>query len=175
MILNVNYEVWEAIRGFKGRYEVSNLGRVKTLEHKNNGGPAIRQLITDKDGYKVLGLGKNNKIFKVHRLVLEAFVGLCPDGMVACHNDSNPANNELSNLRWDTTVGNCKDRRSYAGVNNPNSKLTIEQTKEIIKRRRNGEKIVNIAKDYGITHQHVSYINKKMDMQALETARGNPQ
>ena len=173
MILNVNYEMWETVRDFKGRYEVSNFGRVKTLEHKTKGGSAIRQLMTDKDGYKVLGLGKNNQIFKVHRLVLEAFVGPCPNGMEACHNDSNPSNNELSNLRWDTTIGNCKDRRSYNGINNPNSKLTIQQIKEIVERRCKGEKVVNIAKDYGITHQHVSYINKKS--QVLENARGRPQ
>src|SRR5262245_56522562 len=46
----------------------------------------------------------------VHRLLLLVFVGLCPPGMEACHNDGNKANNILSNLRWDTRVGNIADR-----------------------------------------------------------------
>lgn len=46
----------------------------------------------------------------VHRLVLEAFVGPCPDGMVACHWDDNPENNHLNNLRWDTESSNQRDK-----------------------------------------------------------------
>lgn len=46
----------------------------------------------------------------VHRLVLETFIGACPSGMEACHNDSNTMNNSLSNLRWDTPVSNQQDR-----------------------------------------------------------------
>lgn len=41
--------------------------------------------------------------------MLTAFVGPRPDGMVTCHNDGNPANNNLSNLRWDTQSNNQLD------------------------------------------------------------------
>lgn len=49
----------------------------------------------------------------VHRLVLEAFVGPCPSGCEGCHYDGNPANNIVSNLRWDTTKNNCLDKRRH--------------------------------------------------------------
>src|SRR5699024_6464865 len=46
----------------------------------------------------------------VHRLVLEAFVGPCPDGMEACHWDDDKTNNHVSNLRWATQSDNMHDR-----------------------------------------------------------------
>ncbi|MGH8035083.1 MAG: HNH endonuclease signature motif containing protein, partial [Lysobacterales bacterium] len=50
---------------------------------------------------------------KVHRLVLEAFVGPCPDGMVGCHNDGDTRNNRLSNRRWDTPGSNNRDKQVH--------------------------------------------------------------
>lgn len=49
----------------------------------------------------------------VHRLVLMTFVGPCPPGMMACHNDGNAANNRLSNLRWDTHKANIRDALTH--------------------------------------------------------------
>lgn len=46
----------------------------------------------------------------VHRLVLEAFVGPCPEGMEGCHGDGDPTNNSLGNLRWDTATSNQLDK-----------------------------------------------------------------
>ncbi len=58
-------------------------------------------------------LCRDRRVFNrsVHRLVLEAFVGPCPEGMQCCHfPDRNPANNRLSNLRWDTAKANAADK-----------------------------------------------------------------
>lgn len=52
--------------------------------------------------------GKSRALY-VHRLVLEAFVGPCPEGMEGCHNNGNPADNRLENLRWDTRSENVYD------------------------------------------------------------------
>lgn len=49
--------------------------------------------------------------FRVHRLILEAFVGPCPDGMEARHKDGNPGNNRLDNLAWGTKEENTEDNR----------------------------------------------------------------
>ena len=46
---------------------------------------------------------------RLHRLVLEAFVGPCPDNMVACHDNGDPADNRPDNLRWDTQASNVRD------------------------------------------------------------------
>jgi hypothetical protein len=55
--------------------------------------------------------GEPYKTFRVHRLVLLAFVGPCPDGMGARHKDGDPGNNRLDNLCWDTPEANREDSR----------------------------------------------------------------
>ncbi|WP_075908859.1 HNH endonuclease signature motif containing protein [Mycobacteroides chelonae] len=57
-----------------------------------------------------LMVDKKRRDFKVHRLVMEAFVGPCPEGLEVLHWDDNPANNHLSNLRYGTRSENVKDR-----------------------------------------------------------------
>lgn len=94
-------ESWKTI----GDYEVSNYGRVIT--HMKNRHILVKAH-PDKDGY--MQIGTNGKTHKVHHLVLNAFIGLRPKGMEACHNDGNPANNHISNLRWDTHGNNERDK-----------------------------------------------------------------
>ena len=64
----------------------------------------------------------------VHRLVLLAFVGPCPEGMECCHEDGDPSNNKPSNLRWDTRKANYADRVRHGthnrGERHGNAKLT---------------------------------------------------
>jgi len=65
------------------------------------------------DGYVYVTLYRASRKFTryVHRLVLESFVGPCPEGMEACHYpDKTRSNNRLRNLRWDTRPENHKDR-----------------------------------------------------------------
>ena len=103
-------EVWKLIQGYGGLYEVSDLGNVRSLDRKvetSNGqvrkyrGKELAKNL-DKDGYPRAMLYSKGKssIFFIHRLVLEAFVGECPEGMKAKHLDGDPANNRLSNLKW---------------------------------------------------------------------------
>jgi hypothetical protein len=56
---------------------------------------------------------------RVHRLVLEAFVGPAPEGEEGCHNDGNPANNALGNLRWDSHPSNMADQVAHGTKVNP--------------------------------------------------------
>ena len=69
----VNIEIWKDIEGYEGLYQVSNLGRVKSL--KFNKIKILSQGISG-SGYKIVSLSKENqrKIFLVHRLVAMAFV-----------------------------------------------------------------------------------------------------
>lgn len=107
-------ETWKPVVGYEGLYEVSNLGRVKRIA-VGPGARAGRILKARRlnGGHLTLGLyrdGKREK-FLVHRLVLLAFVGPCPDGMQGCHApDPDPSNNRLSNLRWDTQSENEFDK-----------------------------------------------------------------
>jgi len=63
--------------------------------------------------YVRLSHDKKSRIFRVHRLVLEAFVGPCPEGMECRHLDGDPSNNRLENLRWGTPAENTEDKRKH--------------------------------------------------------------
>ena len=64
-----------------------------------------------RQGYPTVNLARDGRksARRIHRLVLEAFIGPCPPGMVACHNDGNRSNSDLANLRWDTPKANSDD------------------------------------------------------------------
>lgn len=116
-------EIWKPIPGYEGRYEVSNQGRVRSLDRTVPGkdgrvtffkGRELQPWVSN-GGHLVVGLGRNRREY-VHRLVLFAFVGPCPAGMEACHINDCPADNRVVNLRWDTRSENGLDRRRN-GIN----------------------------------------------------------
>lgn len=118
-------EEWRAVVGFEGSYEVSNLGRVRSLDrmvaYQRVDQYSGRVLVVDRkykgqmlrpgtmqSGHQFVVLGKKNG-FCVHTLVLTAFTGPAPPRMECCHNDGKPGNNIHSNLRWDTRANNIID------------------------------------------------------------------
>jgi len=112
-------EHWRPVVGHEGRYKVSDLGRVRSVDRIDSRGNRAwgRVLAPDvtASGHLRVALcvdGKARRHF-VHRLVLAAFVGPRPDGMEACHNDGDPKNNVVGNLRWDTKSANARDRRRH--------------------------------------------------------------
>lgn len=118
-------EKWLPVPGWEGWYEVSDHGRVRSLDrvvpHATTSTMASRgqMLRPSSDPYRRLRVNfwKNSVCHThlVHRLVLEAFVGPCPPGMEACHWDDDPTNNHLSNLRWDTPSENELDKVRNGG------------------------------------------------------------
>lgn len=106
-------EEWRAIPGQEGRYEVSDQGRVRSLDRPgtNRRGPTMLQgrLLNgsvDRQGYRTATVGRPRK---VHQLVLEAFVGPRPDGLVVRHLNGNKDDNRLENLRYGTVAENNQD------------------------------------------------------------------
>ncbi|MCC2030629.1 NUMOD4 motif-containing HNH endonuclease [Microbacterium allomyrinae] len=108
-------EEWRAVVGYEGVYEVSDHGRVRSLNRLDSRGRRRRgQMLrpaTHKEGYRHVSLRRDGvaKTRKVHLLVLAAFVGPRPIGLVGCHRDGDPGNNEVRNLRWDTQRSNVLD------------------------------------------------------------------
>lgn len=98
-------EIWKDIQGYEGIYQVSNLGRVKSLVYKNE---RILKPIIDKDDYFRVSLcKKGSKTIKlIHRLVVETFIGDIPKGMVVNHINSNRQNNFVDNLEIVTQFEN---------------------------------------------------------------------
>lgn len=107
-------ERWLPVVGYEGYYEVSDRGRVRSLDRIDGQGrnwPGAMRKISDNGAYLSTSLWKNGRAItrRVHLLVLDAFVGPAPEGMEACHNDGNGKNNHLENLRWDTHSSNLHD------------------------------------------------------------------
>jgi len=112
-------EIWKSIEGFEELYEVSNFGRVKSLEklgsvYAGKGKPRKKFIIKEKliegwvQEYQVIELRKNGKGHskKVHRLVAEAFIPNTYGKPQVNHIDENKLNNRLNNLEWVTAEEN---------------------------------------------------------------------
>lgn len=158
-------EIWMPIPGYCDRYEASSLGRLRSKEHvrvrESRGGrlysstyPAkILKLKITKENRKSVCLYVDGvKIHcAVHRLILLAFKGPCPEGLEACHNNGDSLANDIDNLRWDTRASNCEDRKIHGvnpvGERHGNAKLDWEKVALI-----RAEPTYNreIAKKYGI-------------------------
>lgn len=118
-------EQWKPIPGYEGLYEVSNLGNARSLARIDAQGGRRRQRAFKPSRMDVKGhLGikvRRDGVVKsryVHQLVLEAFVGPCPDGMEACHWNDIPDDNRLENLRWATKSANRYDCIRNGGDHN---------------------------------------------------------
>lgn len=110
-------EVWRDVVGYEGLYQVSNLGRVKSLDrlingrcsgHKTKFEERILKTFTNKKGYYRVGLVKNRKQIKyfVHRLVAIAFIPNPENKPYINHKDETPYNNNVNNLEWVTPKEN---------------------------------------------------------------------
>lgn len=118
-------EIWKDVIGYEGIYQVSNLGRVKSLGNdKNRKEKILKQRLGTKN-YFMVGISKNCKqITKdVHQLVAESFLNHKPCGLklVVNHIDFNTKNNNLNNLeiithRENTNRKHIKSTSKYVGV-----------------------------------------------------------
>lgn len=104
-----NEERWQAIPNYKGLYEVSSLGRVRSLNYRKTGKTQILKLVINKKGYLQVELWKEGKKknYKVHRLVAEAFLENPQNLPQVNHLDENKQNNNVENLEYCDLKYNC--------------------------------------------------------------------
>lgn len=118
------------------------------------------------NGYECVGILVGDRIRQVgvHRLVLDAFTGLCPPGMQCRHLDGNRRNNRPENLRWGTAVENMADRKAHGryatGAAHPMAKLTSEQADYVRAMRKRGALIREISREFQLCESQVRLILK---------------
>jgi len=145
MAIDDRSENWLAVPGFDGLYSVSDLGSVRG-ETRIRRYPAGRILRPSKHpaGYSKVTLCRDGEHFQflIHRLVLLAFVGPCPDGLEVNHRNGIKDDNRLENLEYVTASENQKHIRTVLGIVRPTpeprfgsehwkSALTEDQVREI--------------------------------------------
>ena len=162
-------EIWKPIPGYEGRYEASNMGRIRSVDRvvysKNwsTGVPFARKIKGmilkpgrhSKAGHLSVVLGHGANGSPVHQLVMKTFVGEPPKGCEVLHSDGNPANNRLDNLRYGTRRENIADvyRQGRAM-----KKLTTEEVNQIRFGLATGLKGHELAEMYQVCDSTISEI-----------------
>ena len=155
-------EIWKDIPGYEGKYQASNMGRIKSLSRKVRG----RNWMSGKEFWRtipecilrpgrytrfghvsvVLGHGTPGK--PVHQLVLRTFVGEPPEGMEVLHINGDPTDNRLENLRYGTRSENIRDTYvQHRGCN----KLSDDEVVFIKFALMNGFPASQLADEFGVS------------------------
>lgn len=120
-------EEWKDIKGFEGLYQISNYGRVRSLDHKTNGRKYTGKILSTKvsAGYPLVRLsnGATKTSCRVHKLVAEAFIENLDNLPEVNHLDGNKNNNFVENLEWCTS----KENKIHAPKPPQNSPIAVVQ------------------------------------------------
>jgi hypothetical protein len=189
-IVGMEYEIWKAVVGYEGLYEVSNMGRVRSLDRKydkfwkgkivngfSKGTILVGNINKRRYKYFVLcKIGEKRKSAKCHIMVMESFCGPRPDGMVIDHINHDSTDNRLCNLQYITQTDNIiRGRNSalkegktsnYAGVHKQGRRVRWCATKSW---RHNGKKMrLNIGLFDNEKEAHKAYLaHKDMSIEDL--------
>ena len=131
-------EIWKDVPGYEGQYQVSDKGRVRSLDRtisqmsrygtlylKDIKGVVLRPGRMPA-GHMSVSLGRNNSQC-VHKLVLLAFVGPAPEGHECLHGNGDPSDNRLENLRWGTRGDNIRDAICHGTWMTPARKAALDK------------------------------------------------
>ena len=128
-------EIFKDIKDLEGKYQVSNLGNIMSLNYNGTGKSKLLKPGKTKNGYLLVSLYKNRKrkSYKVHRLVAEHFIPN-PDNLPEInHKDENKENNSVDNLEYCTHEDNINhgtrnERIAKANTNGKRSKKVLQFT-----------------------------------------------
>lgn len=145
-------EFWKDVKGFEGVYQVSNLGRVKSVRRN-----IILKNSIARNGYKRVLLCTNNiqKNYYIHRLVAMAFIPNPNNYPIVNHKDENPQNNSVGNLEWCTQKYNINYGTGIA-------KRARSRSKKVLQFKTDGTFIkewgstMDVERNLGFNHTHIS-------------------
>lgn len=154
-------EHWAAVRDFP-KYQISTFGRVRNTKSRLKGDGIIKPA---NGKYRRATLCRDGVCYRrtISRIMLEAFVGPPPSRFhQAAHNDGNPHNDVISNLRWATPKENSGDRVLHGtlrqGERHGRAKLSAKQVQEIKSRCLAGQKKATLAREFCVCQATISYI-----------------
>lgn len=162
-------ENWKDIPGYEGEYQASTLGRIKSLSRKvfcrnpYTRAPfyrIVKERILkpgkySKSGHLSVVLRRGSNGSPVHQLIMKTFIGEPPAGTEVCHLNGNPADNRLSNLRYDTRTENIIDvyRQGKRW-----RKLSTQNVIDIKNKLSRGFTCTEIAKEFSVSICTISAI-----------------
>jgi hypothetical protein len=171
-------EIWLPIIGYEGLYEVSNLGRVKSLPKTwmcclnclRYKGETIMKQCNVSEGYSGVSLQCNSikKLHLVHRIVAEAWVDNTLHKLQVNHKDGDKKNNRADNLEWVTHVENvshaCKSNLMLIGEMHPMAKLNNSDILDIRLSLKNGSMSKKeLAIKYNVGEANISVIARRVN------------
>lgn len=163
-------EIWIAIDGTCGNYEVSNHGRVRCWTGKTGlriAEPRVRLATKNHHGYYQMSMviDGNAVTRTMQRIVLEAFRGKRPAGLVGAHADGDRSNNRISNLAWITQHKNILHKQIHGtqtkGETHSQCKLNDDKVRRIRLLRERGWTLQRLSDEFGVTVPNIGYICRR--------------
>jgi hypothetical protein len=152
-------ELWRNIDGYKGMYQVSSLGRIRSYQSNL---PKILKQRENKRGYLYVNLSKDSRYrsFTSHRLVANAFLG--KSNLTVNHKNGNKLNNTIENLEWVS----IEDNRNHAklnglmarGIKNGRHKLSEIDVRLIRFKHSKGKGIRCLSREFGVSRDVITKI-----------------
>lgn len=164
-------EEWRTVAGYPD-YAISSMGRVKRIKYCPHSRIADDGIMTPykigRYGYWAVRLFRDGKgkMLRVHRLVLEAFIGSCPDGFTGNHMNGNKDDNRVVNLEWVTQLENTRHafsiglHRRGKGDRGHNARLKRGEVWLIKKLLLGGVSQSVIAKMFRVSDTHITRIKQ---------------
>lgn len=155
-------EIFKAIDGFDGAYQVSNTGVVRAIIYKGKQRTRILTQEITHHGYRRVALATKGTVKKyyVHRLVAEAFISKCQVGKMINHKDFNKQNNSVCNLEWVTHSENLRHywkshKYPDTGPRLYSAKLSSSAVSEIRKLKRNGASAIELSLKFEVAERTI--------------------
>jgi hypothetical protein len=176
--------LYRLIEGFTG-YRARNDGVVESCWRRGGPNPCLTETwrplkpTPQHRGHLAVCLVRGGRKYTrhVHRLVLEAFAGPCPEGRECCHEDGDPANNSLGNLRWDTHQANMDDMLRHGTRRmgtRAGAKLAEEEVLDIRRLKAAGVPMDRLAASHGVSRANIEAIVYRRSWRHLAPALSGP-